>query len=847
MFREGDEPIPGYQLERFLGKGQFGQVWQSSSPGRTSVALKFLDLEGKEGWREFRSIQQLKSIRHAHLMPITALWLLDDEGNVLGDDVMDSILAPARQATDTLVATTKPAASKPRWLVVGQLLGDKTLADRLKEHAAEGRTGIPVDELLRYMEEAAKGIDFLNAPRHDLGAGKVSLQHCDIKPANILLTGDSVLICDFGVTRCLADQHAAATATGMVGSPAYMAPESIARKPSAATDQYALAVTYYELRTGQLPFTSLDYVDVIDSHRQGHLDFRAVSAGERKVLQRATSVAPADRFESAGEFVRALRGALAESLPAPGRSRRSSLPWLASAVALAAAIAAGIWLAPRLVVTYAELRVTPVEAEVLIDGQPQQVSPDGVVRIERKKGPQLITVRKPPEFLAATRRLLPEELAASSAITINLLGNAAHYAETSEQQRQSGKWDDAVASYAEAIALDAQYSTVPSPQLWQRPSETMGKIRSLAASTDGRWMAIGTDRGAVRLWDLSGPTKENFHDIQRHAGVVTGVVLSRSAVISFDYSGTVEVNPLPEAQEPRATLQLNPGLVAAQASSDGRWLVTASSRSEDGGAMVEAWDLTAHPIVDSRRRLSEHELSVPALAVSDDSQSVVSVSWDGSVKVRSLVDQTAPVRELAPMAEEAELYGVAILGKRVIFGGARHASDQASRYSLVTAASDGTGSQEFPGGHESTIETLAVSHDGQLLASGSDEGTIQVWRMDSNGLPVEPILLPQGHRARVGGLAFDDENQWLVSGGDDGRILLWDLLGAAPRMPVVLADQLGSIEGLLVLPDGRAAAAGGDGAVRTWDLSQCKLVKRACDKLQIRPRPAQPRSSGTEI
>ena len=85
----------------------------------------------------------------------------------------------------------------------------------MAECQAQGLDGIPVDELLRYMEEAAKGIDFLNSPRHDLGEGPVAIQHCDIKPANIMLTGDSVMICDFGVAifpqqsshRCHWHQH----------------------------------------------------------------------------------------------------------------------------------------------------------------------------------------------------------------------------------------------------------------------------------------------------------------------------------------------------------------------------------------------------------------------------------------------------------------------------------------------------------------------------------------------------------------------------------------------------------------------------------------------------------------
>ena len=105
-----------------------------------------------------------------------------------------------------------------------------------------------------------------------------------------------------------------------------MAPELIAGRPSAGTDQYSLAITYYELRTGRLPF---DEAKAIIANLTGQLDLSGVPAAEQEVLRRATHKQPPKRFESCEEFVEALKLAagvtastvkvtLPDGVPAPG-------------------------------------------------------------------------------------------------------------------------------------------------------------------------------------------------------------------------------------------------------------------------------------------------------------------------------------------------------------------------------------------------------------------------------------------------------------------------------------------------------------------------------------------------
>lgn len=263
----GKEPVPGYRLIAPLGQGGFGAVWSAEAPGGFLVALKFVRLGTAHAAPELRALDVIRKIRHPHLLSIHF------------------------------------AVQQDEHLIIATELCDQSLLDRLQECQKAGAAAIPLDELLPYMEESAKAIDFLNESRH-LGPDgqRIGVQHRDIKPANIFLVGGSVKVADFGLAKIL--ERSLATNTGSM-TPLYAAPEVFKNQISGRTDQYSLAVTYFHCRTGSPPFAGSAH-EIMYKVLYEAPDLSALPEPERAIIARAMAKDPAERWESCNRLVQAL-------------------------------------------------------------------------------------------------------------------------------------------------------------------------------------------------------------------------------------------------------------------------------------------------------------------------------------------------------------------------------------------------------------------------------------------------------------------------------------------------------------------------------------------------------------
>jgi serine/threonine-protein kinase len=138
------------------------------------------------------------------------------------------------------------------------------------------------------------------------------LVHRDIKPANVMLTASGAKLVDFGISAIAGDRSDNGTA-GLLGTPAYLAPERLSGAPTApATDVYALGILLYTTLSGQYPWDADTPAMMLSAHKHRPPkplpDIKDLPRSVVRLTRRCLAKSPADRptaEEVAGELYRA--------------------------------------------------------------------------------------------------------------------------------------------------------------------------------------------------------------------------------------------------------------------------------------------------------------------------------------------------------------------------------------------------------------------------------------------------------------------------------------------------------------------------------------------------------------
>jgi serine/threonine-protein kinase len=273
---DDDQPYPGYEVVRELGRGGMGVVHEARRRADgLSVALKVITpaVAGSRGQLErfLREVSILHGLDHPNIVAFR------DVGSAAGRLYFAMEYVPGRDA-ERLLKEEGPL-TPPRAVAL--------------------------------MCQVLAGLSYAHAR---------GFVHRDVKPSNVLVAEanglDVVKLADFGLARAYqASQLSGLTLTGDVGgTPAFMAPEQITayREAKPPADQYAAAATLYNLLTAEYPYDlpprgPLRYAKILNDPPVPVLRRRPDLPAELgAVVDRAMQRDPARRFAGVAEFRKAL-------------------------------------------------------------------------------------------------------------------------------------------------------------------------------------------------------------------------------------------------------------------------------------------------------------------------------------------------------------------------------------------------------------------------------------------------------------------------------------------------------------------------------------------------------------
>ena len=302
VFAPGDLLAERYRVVRFLAQGGMGEVYEAEDLElRENVALKTISARHDQDAaldRFKREIQLARKVSHANVCRIF------DLGQHRADD------------GESITFLTM------------ELLRGETLSQRLRQ-----RGRLPVGEALPIAQGIAKGLH---------AAHQARIIHRDLKSENIFLVprddGLRVVVTDFGIARGGADDRFAAMVTGggILGTPAYMAPEQVRGEAVApAADLYAFGVVLYEMVTGKMPFLGDSPLTIAVKRLQEDPPTPCVHVPDldpnwERVILRCLEREPGKRFATALEVGHALEGmptAPGTGAPWPTGQQPTSATW----------------------------------------------------------------------------------------------------------------------------------------------------------------------------------------------------------------------------------------------------------------------------------------------------------------------------------------------------------------------------------------------------------------------------------------------------------------------------------------------------------------------------------------